>query len=190
MNNTETLTYISIAVIAISLFFIGTNLTGFAVTDNETGLVNVTIVTSAALNFSTALFDFGSGTVNDAGARLWSNGTNISGTWNITPGNLVLENVGNTDVSLNLSANKSAQQFIGAGAEFRALVTENETGSCGSPGSFNTYEEITTTPVVACGNFPSGGAMDSINISFELYIPSDAFGAKTVEIIAIGEYGS
>ncbi|MFH1521366.1 MAG: hypothetical protein ABIF18_00235 [archaeon] len=195
LDNAEIVSYVSIAVIVISLFFIGTEITGFAVTENETGLVNVTITTSAALNFTTALLDFGSGYVTTGlGATLQSNGTGLNTSWSgaKTAEQLVLENIGNVNVSLTLSTNKSVDDFIGGTSPtFKAMTadTSENTGACTGTETFDgSYADIDGTLQTACSNFGYGADYDSIDIDFELYIPSDALGAKTVGIIAIGTY--
>jgi len=191
-NTSEIISYASIAVIAISLFFIGTELTGLAVTDNETGLVNVTIETSAALDFTTPLLDFGAGSVTGgaAGATIDSEGTMTDGTGWTSAGALILENIGNTNVTLNLTSNKTADDFIGGNSPtFKAKVIDNEGDACsGATQSFASYADINLGQQIACSNFAYDDALDTVAIEFELYIPNNALGAKTVEIIAIGEY--
>ncbi len=192
MKSLEFISYASIAVIAVSLFFIGTELTGFA-TVNDTGVVNVTIATSAALNFSTALLDFGSGAVTsgEAGATLSSvgAGSTTGGSWVPQPGQLILENIGNINVTLNLTSNKTVDDFIGGTLPtFKAIVTDNETGSCNGTQSFSTLTDISTNQQIACDIFGYAAAADTINIDFQIYIPVDAVGAKTIGIVATGEY--
>ena len=192
MKNLEIISYISIAVIAVSLFFIGTEITGFA-TVNDTGIVNVTIETSAALNFSTELLDFGSGAVTGgaAGATLSSvgAGSTTDGTWVVNAGQLLLENIGNINVSLNLTTNKSVADFIGGTSPtFKAIVSDNETGSCTGTQTFSSLADITTSQQIACDVFGYEDSADLINIDFEIYIPNNAVGAKTVGIVALGEY--
>jgi len=197
MDKFEVISYISIAIMAISLFFIGTAVTGFAVSDNETGVVNVSIQTSAALNFSVALLDFGNGSVNGTGpnATLYSNGTVIDGTWEPVTGNLTLENIGNVNVTLNLSTNESAADFIGGSSQsIKALTADKvgEEGSCTGSGSnvtFNgSFAEINLTPQTACEVFGYEPDNDEITIDFELVIPNDASGDKSVGIVAIGSF--
>ncbi len=185
MKIIETISYISIAVIAISLFFIGTQLTGHA----TTGVVNVTIDTSIVLNFSTSLLDFSNGTVTTSPAKIYSNGTTVGGTWDPVNGQLVLENVGNVDVSIDLNMNKTAAVFIGGTSpDVQAHVTDNETNSCDDEGSqtFANYASITNSGQTACGNLSYQPGSNSINIDFGLIIPNDASGARTVGIIATG----
>ncbi len=191
LDNTEIISYISIAVIIISLFFIGAEITGYAVTENETAIVNVTISTSAALEFTTALLDFGSGYVNagQAGATINSDGTVTDGTWAVQNGELVLDNIGNINLSLTLSTNKTVADFIdGLNPTFKAKVsdTAGNTGACTGTQTFSSYAEVNQTLQTACGKLAFGGDFDEIDINFELYIPNDAEGAKTIGIIAIG----
>lgn len=191
LDRTEIISYISVAVIVISLFFIGTEITGYAVTENETAIVNVTILTSAALNFSTALLDFGPGYVNvgQVGATIDSEGNQGEGTWAAQTGELVLENIGNINVSLTLSTNKTVADYIGGTSPtFEAKVsnTTGNTGACTGTQVFGSYAEINQTLQAACGKLAFDGDFDEIDINFRLYIPNDAEGAKTIGIIAIG----
>jgi len=193
INITEIIGYFAIAVILISLFSIGTKITGFAVTDNETGVVNVTISGSGALNFTTAILDFGAGAVNggQAGATINSEGSQGEGTWAAQNGQLVLENIGNVNVSLTLSTNKSVADFIGGTSPtFKAKTTDSasNTGACTGTETFSSYATINTTLQTACSVFGYSSALDEIDIDFELYIPNDATGEKTVGIVAIGTY--
>ncbi|MCD4770932.1 hypothetical protein K8R30_00770 [archaeon] len=189
----EITSYASIAVIAISLFFIGTELTGMATT-NDTGDVNVTITDSAGINFTTDLLDFGSGAVTPGQtAVLESNGTGTNLSWSgaKVTGELVLENIGNNNVSIMLQTDKSAQEFIGgsSGATFEAMVSnDSEPLSCVGTNTFTTFAPINTTPQLACGSFNFSDAADELIIDFRINIPDDATGAKTIEIKAIGTY--
>jgi len=195
IDKLEATGYIAAIVIVISLFFIGTNLTGYAVSENVSGVVNVTIDTAAALNFTTNLLDFGAGSVvaGQTNATLNSEGVNTSWTGSSITGELVLENIGNVNVSLTLSTNKSVAEFIGgASPSFKAKTadTSGNTGACsGATELFDgSYAEINQTLQIACTNFAYDDALDSIDIDFEIIVPSDATGAKTVGIIAIGTY--
>jgi len=186
-NLTQIAAYLSIAIILISLFFIGAKITGFAATDS--GIVNVTIATSASINFTTFVLDFGSGAVNvsEAGATINSEGTVTNGNWAPTSDQLVLENIGNVNVTLALKANKTANEFIGGDTPtFKAKVTNttDHTTSCAA-GNFTGYTSITESDQIACSPLTFSGN-NSIDIDFELYIPNDAVGEKTVGIVATG----
>jgi hypothetical protein len=190
-NLTQIIGYLAIAAILISLFFIGTKITGLVVTANETALVNVTISGAGALNFTTDVLDFGAGAVNvgQLGATINSEGSQGEGTWAAQNGQLVLENIGNENVSLTLSTNKSVDSFIGGSSPtFKAKVSDKDAGACTGTQTFSSYAEINTTLQTACAVFGYAAALDEINIDFQLYIPNDAAGEKTVKIIAIGTY--
>ena len=192
MKTTETLTYISIAVIAISLFFIGTELTGF-VTTNDTGIVNVTIETSAGINFTTDILDFGSGAVTPGQTAVLDSTATTNTFWSggETTGELVLKNIGNTNVTIQLLTDKTADQFIGGTSPtMEALVANSSghTGACTGENAFSSYAPINTTLQTACGDDFAYDTTDQIDIEFRLNIPDDATGAKTVTITAVGTY--
>lgn len=193
MKTLEVITYISIAVIVISLFFIGTELTGFATT-NDTGVVNVTITQSAAINFTTDFLDFGSGSVTPGlVAVLDSEGTTTNWVGAGTTGQLVLENIGNANVTLQLQTDKSAATFIGGSSDqaFEAKVADagGNTGACAGTNEFSSYHAINTTLQTACGTyFGYYTDSDEVIIDFNMTIPSDATGSKTIEIKAVGTY--
>jgi len=144
MNSEKLITYLSIAVIVVSLFFIGVKITGYATED--TGIVNVTIESSASIVFETALLDLGNGTVTPGTtATVDSESGNDNWDGDQASGQLVLENNGNVNVSFTLKSNVSATDFIGGTTPaFKLKVTNNETGSCGDTANFTSYEEITT----------------------------------------------
>ena len=185
-NSTQIIGYLSIAVILISLFFIGAKITGH-VTADPSGIVNVTIDTSAAINFTTAVVDFGTGTVISGTAKLQSNGTGLNESWNGigTAGELVLVNIGNVNVTLELAASQDAEAFIGAGATFSAMVknTTGHTTSCVASNFSGNFQPINTTTQTACSLLTYSGN-NSIDIDFEMQIPLDAVGTKTNTIIA------
>jgi hypothetical protein len=189
----EITSYASIVVIAISLFFIGTELTGLATT-NATGDVNVTITDSAAINFTTFLLDFGQGSVTPGQVASLSSlgaGTNVSWSGPLVTGELVLENIGNNNVSIMLETDKSADEFIGGTTPTFEAIVQNNTGNdgaCVGTNAFDNWNPINTTAQYACGSFNFSDPADELIIDFRINISDDAVGAKTVEIKAIGTY--
>lgn len=186
-DNESIIIYVSIAVIIISLFFIGMKITGYA--SQDSGVVNVSITSSASLNFTTALLDFGSGTVTPGQtAIINSESGNTGGYWSGTApsAGLILENNGNVNVSFMLKSNKSAATFIGGTTpDFQVKLTDNEAGSCTVINSnFSSYATITTSDQLACGNFSFATSTNSVAIDVQLTISPDAVGAKTVGITA------
>jgi hypothetical protein len=193
MKITEAIIYTSIAVIVVSLFFIGTELTGFAFA-NDTGIVNVTIGTSAAISFTANFLEFGSGAVDPgAVAVLDSKGNVTNGTWTPISGELILENIGNVDVTLQLQTDKNASSFIGGSGNqaFEAMVANasGNVGACIGNNTFSSYAPINETPQDACSiSFGYASIADEIIIDFNMTIPDDATGTRTIEIKAVGTY--
>lgn len=184
-DSSEIVSYIAIAVIVISLFFIGMNITGHALV--ETGIVNVTIESAASINFETALLDLGNGTVTPGQAATVASEPATNAYWSGTQatGELILENNGNVNVSFTLMSNKSAADFIGGTSPaFKVKVSQNETGSCGSTANFTSYQDITTSQQIACNNLGFEPTQDSIMIDAELTISDNAAGSKTVGVTA------
>ena len=191
MNSSEAVSYVSIAVIAVSLFFIGTSLTGFALID--TGEVNVTITSTASIVFSTATLDFGTGAISTSGlAWINSEGANNSywiGDQAPTTG-LILENDGNVNVSFDLNATKTPADFLGGATPgIEVKVTDEDTGSCTDFGgsAFNpSYADIGTgAGQNACENFGFETGDDKVAIDVNLSMNSDAnSGENTITITA------
>ena len=192
MKAEQVISYVAIAVIAVSLFFIGAELTGFT-TYNDTATVNVTIDSSAGISFSTDVLDFGSGAVTPGeSAVVDSEGNDIGDFWSGTPPTepLVLDNIGNENLTLQLKTNNTVADFIGGtGPLVQAKVTNKSTddGACTGANAFDDYAEINTTLQTACGGvFAFETAYDQIDIDFKLTIPSNALGTKTTLITAVG----
>lgn len=190
ISKQDWVSYISIIVIVVSLASIGMNLTGYA-TVTDTAVVNVTIDTSAAINFTTAFVDFGNGTVNggESGANLSTENSVTGGSWSPISSGLVLENIGNTNVSIAFKSDKNADTYIGGtNPTFKYKITETESGSCAG-NTASGYIEINTTDFTVCPIFPYSDSNDEISIDIELYIPSDSLvGEQTATITATGTY--
>jgi len=189
---------LTIAVIAVLISGIGVGFTYYTVTGFQawlTGLVtdtataNVTISTTEAINFTTDNIDWGTGYIFSGyiNATLRTdNIDNVGGNWtNISQG-FVLENIGNINVSLNISTDKSAAQFIGGtaggGPVYQYNVTNVEAGSCTNSTGFDlgTYYDVNYTspgPSV-CDVFEYLDGKDSIRIDIKVVIPNDAAGTK------------
>lgn len=161
--------------------------TGFV---TENGTVVLTIDTRAEIKIISANGSDGSKALNwgsgvfDAGvpsALLVSNGTVVGGNWpNITKG-FVVENVGNLNVSLNISAIDDAPIFLGGTDPlFQYNVTNIKADSCiFHAGMGNAWKNFTKNPVGVCSNFKFIDTNDSIRIDIMLKIPNDG---KTGEL--------
>ena len=190
----DIISYIAIFVIVVSLSSIGMQLTGYAAVSSEQAIVNVTVSTSAAINFTTSLVEFGSGSVNNgtAGSILETGESPIGGTWTETPPALILQNIGNVDITLSLEADSAAAAYLGGTTptfEYKISNSSSNDGSCNG-NSASAYTAFTTGPVVVCSPIYANDSKDEIDIDIKLYIPSDSnVGTQTATITATGTYG-
>jgi hypothetical protein len=180
-SKSQLIGYAAIIVIVIALASIGMKFTGFA-TAEDTAVVNITIASSAAINFTTDFISFGSGSVNtgEASATVSTDADTVTGTWQNTTPKLVLENIGNVDVALGLKSDKVASDLIGGTSpSFKYKVSD----TC-----VKGYTEFLTSEAAICP-FPFANANDSITLDIKMLIPSDAIpGSKTAIITAVGTY--
>jgi hypothetical protein len=171
------LAYASLVVIVLALlyFSFGAKITGH-VTDTAT--VNVTIDSTAAINFTVDSLNFGSGgvTTGKPYATINSEGTVTDGSWSPTNQNLTLENIGNRNVTLYLSAGMTAAAYLGGKDPLYQFKFNNaEAGSCVNASATNVWINTSTGEgVYLCSNFLAEESKDSINIGVQLVIPSDS----------------
>jgi hypothetical protein len=173
--------FISSMVIVFRNFIPG--LTGHA---TEEGYVDITLATSAAINITSAggngglnVILYSSGTVNPGEdyALLATNNTVSGGSWNPIDGGFVVENIGNVNVSLNISSGDDAASFIGgSGPEFKFNVSNIESDACdfGGEVSENVYTSFTGAPQSVCSVYQNADSHDEINIDILLKVPSDS----------------
>lgn len=173
-------------------------ITGFA-TVNDTATVALEISSLAQVNFTVDSINWGTGTVT-AGfdfcvldtmqADLTGNCTGFSPANG--GGSLVLENIGNKNITLNMYTGKTAEEFIGApGAEYQFNVSDKEANSCGA-GSWNitqgVWQDAQTTNLTICnetdGGFRAESGNDELYIDVRVLIPDTASGAKSDTITA------
>jgi len=167
------LLHVAIVVIIVSLFFIGAKLTGHA---TETGVINITIVSSAAINLTTDFIDFGGGAVDSLAsfAYLDTEGGVTGGNWSAVSQGFLLENIGNVNVTFNVSGDKTAATFLGGSSpQFRYKISDNESNSCLGNGA-STYAEITTGEQPGCSIFRFADSNDTVEIDFNLTVPYDS----------------
>ena len=165
----------------------GPNVIGFAT--SSTGTANLTVESSIEINFTVNNIDWGSGkvatgfqnaTLNTTGA-----GSVTNGNWTARPG-LVLENIGNTNVTLTLSAGDTAATLLGGtNPLYQWIVFDNETGSCAS-NNLSAWSNVNSS-ALACTQLGFLNNQDAIDIDFFLRVPYDSFqGALSDTITATG----
>ena len=194
---------ISLAGLLVFLNSGGEQLTGAAITPTAVARINITA--RASINWTVYTVDWGTGYVNDTAASCMLNTEGLNDINNctnfttVTQG-LTLENDGNRRVSVNLSSNASAADFIGGtGPLFQWKLNNNESGSCGSTGAGTActvnasalqyqgaYSSVSTTPVEICPCFNFGNPNDVIGTDLQVLVPSDSYtGEREATITAI-----
>jgi len=167
-------------------------LTGFGVI----GSVNLTVETLAAINFSTTNISFGSGQI-DSGQSIAtlvsSNGSITNGDWGAPGNGMVIENIGNLNVTLDIATGLVDVTFIGGssggGPRYEWNITNGagEADSCTAPGNLtmDTYENVSNVARRICDSFNFQDAQDIVQIDILLAIPDDSLtGALTDTITA------
>ena len=202
-NSSKTITVLAVFVFIISLFSVGvfylsaktlfSTISGYA---SSVGEANLSVETTVIINFTTAHINWGSGRVNSGASSATldtSAGTVTNGNWTVQSNGLVLENIGNVNVTLNLSGTKTAAQMIGGTTPiYYWTFSEAEAGSClnstggttlwWTPGS---WTDVNTTTTNICGRFRFGDSQDTFRIDFQLVVPSDSLiGARGDTITA------
>jgi hypothetical protein len=181
------LIFLSIFVIILSLIQLS-KLTGFASSES---MINLTVETSANINFTSNRINFGSGRValGKDNATIDTLGNVIDGNWSSTYQGFEIENTGNTDIILTLRSDKNASEFLGGtNPSYEFNVSTIGINSCESE-SFNLSEwySLTTSEVMICNNLSYEDNNDNIRIDIMLVIPSDAIiGSKSSNLIATG----
>lgn len=204
-ESSKAITVFAVFVFVISLFSIGVfflsaktlfnTISGYA---TSTGEANLTVESAVIINFTTAQINWGSGRVNagQSSAYLTTLETNnvTRGNWTLqTYGGLRIENIGNVNVTLNLSGTKTAAQMIGGTSPaYTWNITSFESGACtnSTGGSAalqtNVFYTVNTTTALFCDMFQFLDDRDVVRIDFNLTIPSDSFtGALGDTITAV-----
>jgi len=130
--------------------------------------------------------DFGSGAVAVGSdfATIDTLGNVVDGNWTATTTKFFVTNVGNTNVTMNLSSGKDADTLLGGNASISSYqynISNNNTGACVPPAGFSldTFYEVNATPDARaiCDYFLPG---QNITIDLKLVIPKNSnLGALT-----------
>lgn len=160
---------------------------------NWPGTVIVSVTAQTEINFTAGSIDWGAGSVNSgaSSATLDSEaGTVTGGSWTSNSGELILENIGTDNVTLDIHSDKDADALVGGTASinsFQWKMAEIESGSCVNITDTSWTDVNTTSPGTRiCDLFDATDANDSIKIDFKIVIPSDTTvsGAQTATITA------
>lgn len=186
------LVFIAVILSAFSIFILYQSSDGFLKVISghatSTGEANVTVETIVSINFTTSQISWGSGRVSSgfssAGLNTYETGNVTNGNWTLTTrGGLRLENIGNVNVSLNLSATKTALTMIGGSnptymwniSNVDAQSCRNSTGGALNALPLNNFYNPNLTTTEFCRFFQFNDTQDSMRIDFNMTIPSDSF---------------
>src|SRR3989344_4936010 len=130
MKNKTYIYFISFLIILAVFMLNNFNINGRVVGE---GYVNITITNLASLNFTLNSVDFGAGSVyiNSSNAILDTTGNIIGGNWTPTTEGFLIENMGNTNLSVFLKSGKDALEFLGGTSPgYYYLFNNFESSSC------------------------------------------------------------
>ncbi len=165
-----------------------------------TGEANLTVETAASNNYTRNALTWQSGRVTNGAASAYLDtaaGTVVNGNWTAVTSGLRIENIGNVNVTLNLSVGKAASAFIGGTSPaYSCNVTNGEVGSCvnlsGGTGNnlshLGIYYTPNTTTSLWCPLFQFIDSKDLINISINLTIPSDSITGALGDVVTATAY--
>jgi hypothetical protein len=181
-----------------NFIFLKTFFTGYATyTSNAT--INLTVLSTVAINFTTNNINFGTGFVNPGfnNATLDSSGGAVINGQGFTPNTagLVLENIGNSNVSLQIKTGKNAAGFFGiaTNAAYQYNVTNVEANSCINATDFDlgTYYDVNTSSdgTLVCSVFPFENSGDSIRIDIKLVVPYNSINGSLSDQIIVTASG-
>jgi hypothetical protein len=181
---------ICLALVNISIvFYKSGGITGYA----NYGTANLSIQSSAAVNFTTNMINWSLGAVwNNESSRATldsTNGTVYHGNWTAQSNGLVLQNDGNVNVRINLTTSNIASEFIGGTTplyEIKTNYTPGEPQACAGMLN-NTWSNATgATQMGSCWNLTYWESNDSLRIDVRLEIPNDApAGVKGSTVTAV-----
>ena len=167
------------------------------------------------VNFSTRAISYGSGRVDSDKTVASLTTSNFTGIPNVTGGNWTLddsptagfqstggmriENVGNSNVTINFTVTFNASIWIGGTnpiTEWNLSVLEansclNQSGTVGAnnvPNMLFEYYEANTTPIgrLGCTVFPFEAARDTLRLDFNITVPENSLtGARGNIITAV-----
>jgi hypothetical protein len=187
-------------------------ITGFATTD--TASVDLEISSLAEVNFTTDSISWGTGTVVSGKSTCtldsYSAAIDEVNCSDFTPqsNGLVLENIGNKNLTLALHTGKTAMQFLGGtnpmknciavmqflggtNPMYQFNVSNKEENSCDVSAwqiTQGEWQDAQTTNLSICdataGGFRAESGNDELNIDVRVAVPSDAVGAKSDIITA------
>lgn len=181
-----------ISVVLVCLSFVGLGITLYDISKGQsswmtgfatnTGTANLTVSSTAAINFTTNNINWGTGSVNQGstqGILDSSSGltTNTTGFTSVTQG-FIVENTGNVNISVKLMSGLDAAGLLGGTSPlYQFNVTNSKANSCTATlitlGAV-TNVNITSPGTTICDKMRFENDKDTIKIDLRLAVPSDS----------------
>ena len=192
MKRNDFLFIFAVVVIVLALANIAITISKTSMfTGHATGTLNLTVESGGSINFTTGTIDWSSGVV--AGGQLnatldSASGTVTNGNWTINSAGLVLENIGNSNATINIKTGKTAAQFIGGTSpQYLLNFSNSEADSCYNFSGVSLglwYAVNTTDPGTrVCGNLTFYNSSNSMRIDLKLGVPYDSQTGALSDII-------
>ena len=197
---------IALALVALVIAMFGAGVTYFSIANlttkisglaSSTGEANLTVVSSANINFTTASINWGTGEVDGGSDYAILNtaaGTVTGGNWTAVNGGFIVENIGNVNITLDLQAGKTAAQFLGGTSPgYMWNVSNSESGSCvnmtylepyvGNVSGFGVFADTSTSVTRICDFFDFIDSRDTIEIDLNLSVPVNSLKGALSDVI-------
>jgi hypothetical protein len=168
--------------------------TGYA----TVGWINISIGNVASINFTADIINFSSGVVDGGKSDASLNtsvGTVINGNWTAVDTGLVLQNIGNTNVSIDMtSAAGNATNFIGGSGVIPPLyminisnngsTSKNACALAGNGVTLGTFIHMNASRRI-CDQMLYYTTNNTIRIDVFLRIPQDSYRGKLNDSISV-----
>ncbi len=198
-----------VSVFSLGLIYLSANTLFSQISGRATtGEANLTVETKAEINFTTRAISWGNGRVDQSSTAASLTTSNWSGIANVTNGNwtldseptvagyqaggMLIQNIGNSNVTINFSVAKNAATFIGgSNPAYEWNLSHVEAGSCLNSSqqniSFRQGNLVTATSATSsnlwCDVFPFESGKDSLRLDFNLTIPENSFTGFLSDIV-------
>ena len=172
---------VAIVLASLNVIVIFNNLDQVTGKVTETGSANLTVESLASINFTTNSIEWGSGIVDSGESFAYldtHSGTVVNGNWTANSAGLVLENIGNMNVTLVLSTGLNGTSFLGGtNPDYEWNISESEASSCTATANYTlgSFVDVNFSGVTICSPLNFADAQDVIRIDINLSVPSDAF---------------
>ena len=192
MKRNDFLFVFAVIVIVLALLNISITISKIKTfTGRATGTLNLTVDSGVSINFTTRTIDWSSGVVTGGQINATldtASGTVANGNWTVNSAGLVLENIGNTNATIDIKTGKTAAQFIGGTSpQYLLNFTNSEANSCYNFSGVSLglwYAVNTTDPGTRiCGNLTFYNSTNSMRIDLKLGVPYDSLTGALSDII-------